>query len=614
MSRENRDLTTQSIESDDGGTSDNGTSVELSLTKQAKINTEINKITASIRKNLEKSVPYFEKTAKILRESYAFFDSCYIANSSFRLIVDILEPDNDAALTYILRTPAGIAGMIMLGGLLSLLAYASNKINPKGRSDLQVAMIGLVTHLYRDLREFAQSTKYAWKAVNIFLKLLSKVARVDLPLMPIIGVVVPFVIITRIAMRHLRDKRKQLTKANEVLLKILEDGKVQDGFLVKQIKHINAYLHYLSLVVVILNSVVDGFYNYFGMVLFLQLALLPVPIVAIMLTLCSIYGGMLIISRTMEEYQQQQLLEVSAIDCELQIKFNKYCALSDRAHQLIKSDPHQELEAVKADLIQCLKEWTALKERKEKLNTGFYASVFWTGLRRGIDAMSVLGTATAMLAVIFPLAGLALPPILPMLVVMLGVGCLLGGIVFTYIDEQKKRDKEQLELPPPEASFAKKRLSTTQVTVPPLVPKNKTFMEAWIKKQVDLPLTEKPGNLQTGRSMASAISKTFKLTTQYDTESLPLLIFGSIMAGISALVHGCYGYDKNTPVSKPAKTKDSKDPKLASSKDPQPTEKKAATSRYSMFSEESCKRLPARLPPSVHNEDRHDRRSLVLAN
>lgn len=555
-------------------------SEEFSIRKRERSNFEFNKIRQEIKKTLQ---PVGEslgnaasKTSKVLIKTYPLFDSCHIANSGFRLMADILEPDSDPGLLYMLRSPAGIASLIGFSAYFTFIAYVSG-MDTKKQSVLSAAMIRHTGTLYKDLREFLQSTKYAWKSARQLAKLFQKFAKLDLPINTMVAIIVPFVIITRIAMRHFREKRKEMQDHNKRLFQLLESQNTTSDFLLskieqanksldeaalqlkmkqlldqyftdssmqKEIKRMHRYWHYTTLSVVLLNASVDALYIYFGLIFFLPLAAFSLPLIHVMLGLCVVYGLALVLSRVMEEYQQQQQLEVTALGCEMMETANRCHTLYDAIIDVRKNDPGNAilLALLKKELEQTKAFYFELNKKKQALNTGFTAGALWIGLRRGLGVISILGTATAMLAIILACFNLTVPAIIPMLVLVLGVACLVGGMAFTYMHKVATHNpEEEPSLQPPyESAESVESESLAQLSLSPM------DMKSPIKKPVDLPLTEDPGVFEYVRKLLSGFSKSFKLGSQFDQDSPVLLGISFGMATVSALVHGCYGHSKGS--------------------------------------------------------------------
>lgn len=575
--KENFSYITAGTDIDDGSVSE-----EFSIRKRERSNFEFNKIRKEIQKTLQPVGETLDnaasKTAKVLIKTYPLFDSCHIANSGFRLMADILEPDNDAALLYMLRSPAGIGGLVGFSAFLTLIAYVSG-MNTKKQSVFSAAMIRHTGTLYKDLREFLQSTKYAWKSARQLAKLFQRFAKLDLPINTMVSIVVPFVIITRIAMRHFREKRKEMQDHNKRLLKLLESQNTDSDFLLskikqadkhldeaalqlrmkqlldqyftddsmqQEIKRMHRYWHYTTLGVVFLNASVDALYIYFGLIFFIPLAAVPLPLIHVMLGLCVVYGLALVLSRVMEEYQQQQQLEVTALECEMMEIGNRCHMLYDAIYALRLNDPDNAplLALLKKELQETKVFYFELAKKKQALNTGFTASALWVGLRGGLGFISVLGTTTAMLATILACFGTVVPPLMPVLVIMLGVVFLAAGMAGTYLYRRHQAatqdSEEEPTLPPPDEVESAAPESLSQLSLAEI------DMKSPIKQPVDLPLTEDPGLFENVRKLLSGFSKSFKLGSQFDEDSSPVSLSISFgIATISAVVHGCYGYSKS---------------------------------------------------------------------
>jgi len=575
---------------------DGSVSEELSIRKRERSNFELNKIRQEIQKTFqpvgEKLEPVGEalaifssKTANVLTKAYPYFDSCHIANSGFRLMADILEPDDDAALLYMLRSPAGIVSLVGFSAFLALIAKIS-ETDTKKQSVLSAAMIRYTGTLYRDLREFLQSTKYAWKSASLLAKLFRQFAKLDLPVNTMAAVMVPFVIITRIAMRHFREKRKEMQDHNKRLLKLLESQNTDSDFLLSKIKQVDKhpdqaalqlrmkqvldeyftadsiqqeikrmhrYGHYTTLATVFLNASVDAIYLKLGLILFIPLVAVPFPLLHIMLGLSVAYGLALVLSRVMEEYQQQQQLKVTALECEMMELGNRCYMLYDAIYELRLNDPGNAalLALLKKELQQTKASYFQVAKKKKDLNTGFTAGVFWLGLRRGLGIISIFGTATAMLAVILACFNVAVPALLPTVVIMLGVVFLALGIGGTYLHKRYKANspdsEEEPSLPPPAEAESAEPESLSQLSLAEM------DMKSPIKQPVDLPLTEDPGKPENVRKLLSGFSKSFKLSSQYGPDSPVLVGISFVMATISALVHGCYAHSKSSKNKKEEK-------------------------------------------------------------
>ncbi|WP_126339187.1 FlxA-like family protein [Legionella spiritensis] len=409
-----------------------------------------------------------------LRLIYALYGALDGLSNSYSFLkywIDLALTNSDLSssdvMHELLLTPAGIAVAATESITLITLAMLGNYFDDKDKNRFK----RYIATVWPYLRDVIKGSKNTYKGLRSTMQMMNVLGGPDLNsmLVPASLCLGAVAILNRLWMRRMQKNRKDMMKANAVLL-----AKIQDAHQLteeeclryrKQLQLQSKDTRIAAFGSVALGAVIDSLYLFVG-----TMFLAPVawPLFVMMVTFSAIYAVSLIATRLYEEYDYQRKLLITEAKVELALS-NKELGpqivellreLQDISKQLAElSDSKEdllrraELEELQTQILQELDEkkgvLNAKRQRLQSLSTLSYSSALLVGAKNGLAAYSAVASLLFTTATILLLTSTPFPPLLLIVGVSLGMACLLGFIIHSliknYIHNSRQKKKQEHE-------------------------------------------------------------------------------------------------------------------------------------------------------------------------
>jgi hypothetical protein len=419
-----------------------------------------------------------QKLKKLLRENkqaiyqatyalYGILDGISVTYSMLKYGCDLLATSSKEYDQYInnaLSTPGGLFGVILESIVIisfSLFANTAGKNKSDFRRHFAIA--------WPYMRDTLKGLKNSYRGIKSLIDVTTQLGGQDLKMLVApIGIIVGVVnILNRIWLRKMRNERKEMMAANKSLLKtILNAGKKDEDDdsslldyekLYQEIKRQDKLSRYYALFgASIITGIADGFYLFMGI---LTVATITGPLLPV-LVVCSLFFVIVnVVARINEEYEYQQKLRKTQLDCELALEGQQLRQAIEHLMNLRetrilnkKFDNSMEDDEYKSAWIayQKLKSSYLLKKKeRDLLIKPSITRAFFNGLRTGLSAYGVVASIMFAIATLMLLTSVAFPPLAVVAVIFTGLFSLLafsiGSSISAYKEQKEQAKKERKE-------------------------------------------------------------------------------------------------------------------------------------------------------------------------
>ncbi|MGQ3889591.1 hypothetical protein ACQUW5_11225 [Legionella sp. CNM-1927-20] len=393
---------------------------------------------------------------------YGLLDGLNLSYSTLKYFFDVVltnskTSSSDAMHEWTL-TPAGM--LVAATESITLIVFSMLANHFKDSDKNLFKRYIAVTWPY--LRDSLKGLKNGYKGVRSAVQVANLLGgfHLNLLILPVGLVISGLTIMNRIWLRHMISLRKDMMRANAILLESIENNENLTSEDYKRIR--NSIFdqaeevknrHRFAYVAVAYSGIADSLYYYIGI---LTLCSFNWPLLLAMATLCVTYSLVCIATRMYEEYDHQRKLKISQvkIDLALFIKENtpvlqtnfarlqeisELIALGDKTKALL-----EEQDKLTANIKATLLEFKNKRDHLKSLATLSPLQACLEGMRHGLAAYGALSSVVFAIATIIVFTTATFPPALIISCISAGIIFLAGFVAYSMYQHYKHRTKEDI--------------------------------------------------------------------------------------------------------------------------------------------------------------------------